>query len=103
MARAKAKAKQGVGGAIPHTVTAAEVAAMPAAVGLQAGDEILLPAVDDGVPTYTIRADSQFGMDAMIAINRLADTGRTRLDPDELALLTGTVREFELFEERSRS
>jgi len=97
---AKAKAKQGVGGAIPHTVTAAEVAAMPAAVGLQAGDEILLPAVDDGVPTYTIRADSGFGLQAIIAISRL-NSGL--LDEDERALLDGTVREFEMFEERSRS
>lgn len=97
---ANAKAKQGVGGVIPHTVTAAEVAAMPEAVGLQAGDEVLLPAVDDGVPTYTIRADSGFGIEAIIAISRL---NSEFLDADERALLHGAVREFELFEERNRS
>jgi len=99
MAKTRARARQGTGGAVPHTVTAAEAAAMPAATGVQAGDEVLLPVLDDGVPTFTVRADSPLGIRAMVAISRL----EAFMSAEERELVAGTIREFELFEERERA
>jgi hypothetical protein len=64
-----------------------------AAAVIEALDEV-------GVPTYTIRADSRFGMICMIAIARAA--GEYGLDAETRGVADQAVRDFELYEEANR-
>jgi len=55
-------------------------------------------AVDDGVPTFTIRADSDFGVRAMIVIARMAASEGYPESTD----VQKTLRDFDLYEEANR-
>jgi hypothetical protein len=55
---------------------------------------------ETGAPTYTISADTRFGMLAMLAMHRLVTEWKA---PDELRReIEGKMREFELYEEKHR-
>jgi hypothetical protein len=95
MARKKAAAQR-----IKHTVSTEELAANPdlAGAGVKAGDVVEL--VDDGdVPTFTLRADSVFGIRCMMAAAGLA----SMLPIEEQREITGKLREFDLYEEAHRA
>lgn len=49
------------------------------------------------VPTFTIRADSQIGIRAIIAIR-----DNVAMPADDRAALDGVIRDFELYEEATR-
>jgi len=92
-------AKRKAGKAVEHRITTADLAAAPdlAQEGIKEGDLIEV-AEDDGVPTYTLRADSAFGIRCMVMARDLAIATN---DPDKAAIIALT-REFDLYEEQHR-
>jgi hypothetical protein len=85
---------------LEHLVTAADLAAAPDLVkqGVQAG-EIVQIAEDDGVPTFTLRADSPMGLRTMIALCQDAYapliSPRVSMTLDERTAIVTAMREFE--------
>lgn len=92
-----------------HKVTAEDIAASAQLreEGVKEGDELFIGVVgvdtgrDGEVPTFTIRADSKFGIAAMIAVCVHAiQHVATEEERRELVL---KLREFDLYEEAHRS
>jgi hypothetical protein len=85
--------------AIHHTVTVAEIEAQPelAEAGVAAGDTVTIEP-EDTVPTFTVRADSDFGIRCMVMIRDLAISTRQ----ENAAEISTKLREFDLWEELNR-
>lgn len=88
-----------------HKVTEEEIKESPelSAAGVQAGDTVEMNVaadeeIEDGVPTFTLRADSIFGLRAMIVISRMA---RSEGYP-EASEVEKAMRDFDLYEEANR-
>ncbi|HWE50461.1 MAG TPA: hypothetical protein VG273_11750 [Bryobacteraceae bacterium] len=99
MAKQRKAAKKASAQPIKHVVSAAEIEASPEleAAGVKAGDEIGIE-IEDDVPSFTIRADSLFGIRAMISVAGIA----SMLPAEEQAAIAAKLREFDLYEEANR-
>ena len=84
---------------IEHRVTNADLEAAPdlAVEGVREGDLIEIRQ-DDGVPIYTLRADSMFGIRCLIAIRDLA----VQMGVSHKAEIATMLRQFDLYEEQNR-
>lgn len=79
---------------VEHRVTSTDLAAAPdlAREGVQEGDVIQV-SEDDGVPSYTVRADSILGVRCMMAILDIAMAAGS----EEKAEIAATLRQFEIY------
>lgn len=63
------------------------------------GKSTKVPPVATTPPVFTIRADSKFGIKAMIAVTHIAEQGLTL---DEQRTVKAKLREFDIYEELNR-